>query len=322
MIISFSPQVNLVNNEYLFVKVKGDILYIKYEDREEEYDFTYMGEGELKSVESTNISIEPLFEAKRTESELYVTLYRPIPPTNDEEINFPKDIDTSKYDLSDYDKDPLYIFLSEWAGDTPVEPELPDPEEPIEMPEEPVEEPEEEEELGEPEVIKLTEHEYSKEENIDYEPIVDEVFADHELEPVPDIPVPEPIEPDDDLLKTPEFTDIESALEQAYLEEEERKLQEELARQRELEEKLMEEQLAELENGEETTTEEPPLEEPVETVPTIEDYQTEENPLEPTHSDEVAPSEVLEVDEYDYTSEEENALEDITEANSEVDNNG
>ena len=317
MIITFSPQVKLPDNDYLFVKVNGDILYVKYEDREEEYDFTLMGEGELQSVESTNISIEPLFEARRTETELYVTLYRPIPPTDDESLNFPKDIDTNKYDLSEYDKDPLYIYLEENYSENevpegPTEPGGEPVEEPIEEPTEP----EEEEELGEPEVIKLTEHEYSKEENIDYTPIVDEVLSEHELEPVPEIEVPEPIEPDDDLLKTPEFTDIESALEQAFLEEEERKLQEELVRQRELEEKLMEEQLEGLENGVWEPTEYPMI-----VVPTKDDY-SEEEPTEPKSSDETTPGDVLEVDEYDYTSEEETALEDNTELNSEVDNNG
>ncbi|AXY81208.1 hypothetical protein AVP_92 [Aerococcus phage vB_AviM_AVP] len=326
MIITFSPQVKLADNEYLFVKVKDDILYVKYEDKEEEYDFTNMGEGELQGVESSNISIEPLFKAKRTKEDLYVTIYRPIPPTNDESLNFPEPIDTSEYDLSDYDKDPLYIYLEELyieneVPDGPTEPGG----EPVEDPKEPVEDltaPEEEEELGEPEVIKLTEHEYSKEENIDYTPIVDEVIVEHELEPVPDIEAPEPIEPDDGLLKTPEFTDIESALEQAYLEEEERKLQEELARQRELEEKLMEEQMAEI--GTEFDEEPPldePVDEPVDEVPTIDDY-SEEEPTEPNQGDETLPSEVLDGDEYDYTSEEETALEDNTELNNEVDNNG
>ena len=318
MIITFSPQVKLPDNDYLFVKVNGDILYVKYEDREEEYDFTLMGEGELQSVESTNISIEPLFEARRTETELYVTIYRPIPPTDDESLNFPKDIDTNKYDLSEYDKDPLYIYLEENYSENEVPEEPTEPGgEPVEEPIEEPTEPEEEEELGEPEVIKLTEHEYSKEENIDYTPIVDEVLSEHELEPVPEIEVPEPIEPDDDLLKTPEFTDIESALEQAFLEEEERKLQEELARQRELEEKLMEEQLEGLLNGEDRT----PLEYPMIVVPTKDDY-SEEEPTEPKKSDDTPPEEVLEVDEGDYTSEEETALEDNTELNSEVDNNG
>ena len=317
MIISFSPQVKLEDNDYLFVRVKDDILYVKYEDREEEYDFTLMGEGELQSVESTNISIEPLFKAKRTETDLYVTVYRPIPPTDDESLNFPEDIDTSKYDLTDYDKDPLYIYLEEDYLDTEVPKEPTEPGgEPVEEPIEEPTEPEEEEELGEPEVIKLTEHEYSKEENIDYTPIVDEVLSEHELEPVPEIEVPEPIEPDDDLLKTPEFTDLESALEQAFLEEEERKLQEELVRQRELEEKLMEEQLEGLENGVWEPTEYPMI-----VVPTKDDY-SEEEPTEPKSSDETTPGDVLEVDEYDYTSDEETALEGNTELNSEVDNNG
>ena len=321
MIITFSPQVKLPDSDYLFVKVKGDILYVKYEDKEEEYDFTLMGEGELQSVESTNISIEPLFKAKRTETDLYITIYRPIPPTNDESLNFPEDLDTSKYDLSEYEKDPLYIYLEEHylENEVPEEPTEPGGE-PVEDPKEPIEEPietEEEEELGEPEVIKLTEHEYSKEENIDYTPIVDEVLSEHELEPVPEIEVPEPIEPDDDLLKTPEFTDIESALEQAYLAEEERKLQEELARQRELEEKLMEEQIEGLENDEADST----LEYPMIVVPTKDDY-SEEVTAEPQHNDDTPPEEVLEVNEYDYTSEEETALEDNTELNSEVDNNG
>ena len=320
MIINFSPQVKLEDNDYLFVKVKGDVLYVKYEDKEEEYDFTNMGEGELQSVESSNISIEPLFKAKRTNEDLYVTLYRPIPPTDDSSINFPEDIDTSNYDLTEYEKDPLYIYLEGHYSDNEVPEEPTEPTEPggepVEVPVEPIEEPtepEEEEELGEPEVIKLTEHEYSKEENIDYTPIVDEVIVEPELESVPEIEVPEPIEPDDDLLKTPEFTDIETALEQAFLEEEERKLQEELARQKELEEKLMEEHMAELERGEDGTendAEEPPIEEPI------------EEPIGTQHNDESLPSEVLEVDEYDYTSDEETALEGNTELNSEVDNNG
>ena len=305
MIITFSPQVKLPESDYLFIKVIGDILYVKYEDKEEEYDFTLMGEGELQSVESTNISIEPLYEAKRTDTELYITLYRPIPPTNDKSVSFPEDIDTSKYDLSEYEKDPLYIYLEGQHSDKEV------PWEPIEEPTEP-----EEEELGDPEVIKLTEHEYSKEENIDYTPIVDEVLSEHKLEPVPDIPGPEPIEPDDDLLKTPEFTDTESALEQAYLEEEERKLQEELVRQRELEEKLMEEQLEGLENG---VWE--PTEYPLVIVPTKDDH-TEEDPLEPPHSDEVYPSEDQNTGDHDYTSDDENSLEENTDTGNEVDNNG
>lgn len=326
MIISFSPQVKLEDNDYLFVKVKDDILYVKYEDREEEYDFTLIGEGELQSVESTNISIEPLFKAKRTETEIYVTVYRPIPPTNDESLNFPEDLDTSKYDLSEYEKDPLYIYLEEHYSENKVPEEPTEPGgELAEVPVEPIEEPTEpeEEELGEPEVIKLTEHEYSKEENIDYTPIVDEVLAEHELEPTPDITVPEPTEPDDDLLKTPEFTDIESALEQAFLEEEERKLQEEMARQRKLEEKLMEEQMAEMEMGGVDTEEEEelPLDEPLDELPREDEYP-EEEPVEDQHSNETLPGEVLEVDEYDYTSEEETALEDNTELNNEVDNNG
>ena len=320
MIITFSPQVKLPESDYLFIKVKDDILYVKYEDKEEEYDFTLMGEGELQSVESTNISIEPLYEARRTDTELYVTLYRPVPPTDDESLNFPENVDTGKYDLSEYDKDPLYIYLEEHYSENEV-PEGPTEPggEPVEDPKEPIEEPTEpeEEELGEPEVIKLTEHEYSKEENIDYTPIVDEVIVEPELEPVPEIEVPEPIEPDDDLLKTPEFTDIESALEQAYLAEEERKLQEELARQRELEEKLMEEQLEGLLNGEAGST----LEYPMIIVPTEDDY-LEEEPTEPKQGDETLTGEVLEADEGDYTSEEEIALEDNTELNSEVDNNG
>ena len=320
MIITFSPQVKLPDNDYLFIKVIGDILYVKYEDKEEEYDFTHMGEGELQSVESTNISIEPLFEAKRITGDLYVTLYRPIPPTNNEALNFPEEVDTSKSDLSNYSKDPLYIYLEEHADvDTGIDNEVPTEPggEPVEEPIEEPTEPEEEEELGEPEVIKLTEHEYSKEENIDYTPIVDEVLSEHELEPVPEIEVPEPIEPDDDLLKTPEFTDIETALEQAYLEEEERRLQEELARQRELQEKLMEEQLEGLLNGEDKS----PLEFPMIVVPTEED-SLEEEPTEPKQGDEESTSEDLEVDEYDYTSDEETALEGNTELNSEVDNNG
>ena len=317
MIITFSPQVKLPESDYLFIKVKDDILYVKYEDKEEEYDFTLMGEGELQSVESTNISIEPLYEARRTDTELYVTLYRPVPPTDDESLNFPENVDTGKYDLSEYYKDPLYIYLEEHYSENEVPNGTTEPggepiEEPIEEPTEP-----EEEELGESEVIKLTEHEYSKEENIDYTPIVDEVLSEHELEPVPEIEVPEPIEPDDDLLKTPEFTDIETALEQAFLEEEERKLQEELARQRELEEKLMEEQLEGLLNGEDRT----PLEYPMIIVPTKDDY-LEEEPTEPKRGDDTLTGEVLEVDKYDYTSDEEIALEGNTELNSEVDNNG
>ena len=312
MIITFSPQVKLPESDYLFIKVKDDILYVKYEDKEEEYDFTLMGEGELQSVESTNISIEPLYEARRTDTELYVTLYRPVPPTDDESLNFPENVDTGKYDLSEYDKDPLYIYLEEHYSENEVPNGTTEPGgEPIEEPTEP-----EEEELGESEVIKLTEHEYSKEENIDYTPIVDEVLSEHELEPVPEIEVPEPIEPDDDLLKTPEFTDIETALEQAFLEEEERKLQEELVRQRELEEKLMEEQLEGLLNG---VWE--PTEYPLVIVPTKDDY-LEEEPTEPKQGDDTLTGEVLEVDKYDYTSEEETALEDNTELNSEVDNNG
>ena len=305
MIIKFSPQVRLGAINYLFVKVIGDVLYVKYEDREEEYDFTNMGEGELQDVQSDNITIEPLFEAKRTKDNLYVTLYRPIPATYDESLNFPEDIDTSKYDLSDYDKDPLHIYLEKLYSDDEDSEELT---EPIEE----TTEPEEEEDLGESEVTKLTENGYSKEENIDYKPIVSETYEEPEFEPVPDITIPEPIEPDDDLLKTPEFTDIESALEQAFLEEEERKLQEELAKQRELGD--------DIEVDEEVVVETPD-EYPVEEEPTT-DGSPEEDTIEPQHDDEVSPSEDLEEDEYDYTSEEETALEDSTDTDNEVDTNG
>lgn len=296
MIIKFSPQVRLGAINYLFVKVIGDVLYVKYEDREEEYDFTLMGEGELQNVQSENITIEPLFEAKRSKDNLYVTLYRPIPATYDESLNFPEDIDTSTYDLSEYDKDPMFTYIKEQEALADLAKEM---ENPIEIPDEPTDEGED---LGESEVTKLTENGYSKEENTDYNPIVSETYEEPEFEPVPDIEVPDPIEPDDDLLKTPEFTDIESALEQAFLEEEERKLQEELARQRELGE--------EFEVDEEVVVEEPT------------EYPIEEDPVEPPHSDEVAPSEGSYVGGHDYTSDDEKALEGNTELNNEVDNNG
>lgn len=299
MIIKFSPQVRLGAINYLFVKAIGDVLYVKYEDREEEYDFTLMGEGELQSVQSDNITIEPLFEAKRTKDNLYVTLYRPIPATNDESLNFPEDIDTSTYDLSEYDKDPMFTYIKEQKALENLAKEM---ENPIEVPDTPTDD--ENEDLGESEVTKLTENGYSKEENIDYNPIVSETYEEPKLEPVPDIEVPDPIEPDDDLLKTPEFTDVESALEQAFLEEEERKLQEELARQRELGEEF------EVDVDEEVVVEEPT------------EYPIEKYPIEPPHSDEVDPSEDANAGEHDYASEEETALEDNTELNNEVDNNG
>lgn len=144
MIITFSPQVKLPDSDYLFVKVIGDILYVKYEDKEEEYDFTQMGKGELQSVESTNISIEPLYEARRTDTELYVTIYRPIPPTDYSSLNLPEVIDTSKYDLLEYNKDPLYIYLEEHYSDNEVTKEPTEPEEdPVEGPTEPEEDGEE-----------------------------------------------------------------------------------------------------------------------------------------------------------------------------------
>lgn len=322
MIINFTPIVtHREENDYYLYHTEGDILYVTKGDITEEFDFTDFPNGVAQDIVSDHFDTSPVIEAKKVDGILYVTVGRTLPETVSEELAFPEPIDTSEYDLSDYEKDPLYIYLEERYSDN----EVPDTEEPNEpeytqegeLPEE-SSDTEEEEELGEPEVIKLTEHEYSKEENIDYTPIVDEVIVEHELEPVPDIEAPEPIEPDDDLLKTPEFTDIESALEQAFLEEEERKLQEELARQKELEEKLMEEQMAEMDTE---FNEQPPLNEPVDEVPTIDDY-SEEEPSEPKQSDETLPSEVLEVDEYDYTSNEETALEDNTEENSEVGNNG
>ena len=78
----------------------------------------------------------------------------------------------------------------------------------------------------------------------------------------------------------------------------------------------MEEQLEGLENG---VWE--PTEYPLVIVPTKDDY-LEEEPTEPKQGDETLTGEVLEVDKYDYTSDEEIALEGNTELNSEVDNNG
>lgn len=303
MIINFTPIVtHREEKDYYLYHTEGDILYVTKGDITEGFDFTDFPNGVAQDIVSEYFESAPVIEAKRVDDILYVTVERTLPEITPKELAFPKPLDTSSVTLDTIEKDPLYIELlkqkeDETPKEAPAEPTVPQE---GERPEEPSDN-EEEEELGEPEVIKLTEHEYSKEENIEYTPIVDEVFAEHELEPLPDIPVPEPIEPDDDLLKTPEFADIESALEQAFLEEEERKLQEELARQRELEEKLMEEQLENLENSE---------------------GEPEEDSLEPPHSDEVAPSEVLEVDEYDYASEVENVLEDDIAENSEVDNNG
>lgn len=335
MIIKFAPVVALrEEKDFYLYHTANDILYVTKGDITEEFDFTYFPDGVAQNIVSDHFEPAPVKEAKRVDGILYVTVERTLPETASEKLSFPKPLDTSYVTLDTVENDPLYIELlkqkeEETPKEVPTEPELPQEEEPVEGTPDI-----EEEELGDPEVIKLTEHEYSKEENIDYTPIVDEVLSEHVLEPVPDTPDPEPIEPDDDLLKTPEFTDIESALEQAFLEEEERKLQEELARQRELEEKLMEEQMAEqlegLENGEGTSEEEPPteespLEDPVEGVPTIDDYPDEDS-LEPPHSDEVTHSEDLEVGEYDYASGEETALEGntdtIIDTGSEVDNNG
>lgn len=314
MIINFTPIVtHREENNYYLYHTEGDILYVTKGDITEAFDFTDFPNGVAQDIVSDHFETSPVIEAERVDGTLYVTVERTLPEVVSEELAFPEPIDTSEYDLSDYDKDPLYIYLEEHYSDN----EVPDTEEPNEpeypqegeLPEEPSDIEPEEEELGESEVIKLTEREYSKEENIDYSPIVDEVIFEPEFEPVPEIEVPEPeievpepIEPDDDLLKTPEFTDTESALEQAFLEEEEeRKLQEELARQRELEEKLMEEYMDE--TGEAGN-------------------DMEEEPIEPQHNDETPPDEVLEGDEYDYTSEEETTLEDDTALNDEVDNNG
>ena len=307
MIINFTPIVTYreENNYYLY-HTEGDILYVTKGDITEAFDFTGFPNGVAQDIVSDHFETSPVIEAERVDGTLYVTVERTLPEVVSEELAFPEPMDTSEYDLSDYDKDPLYIYLEEPYSDN----EVPDTEEPNEpeypqegeLPEEPSDIEPEEEELGESEVIKLTEREYSKEENIDYSPIVDEVIFEPEVEPVPEIEVPEPIEPDDDLLKTPEFTDTESALEQAFLEEEERKLQEELARQRELEEKLMEEYMDEMD--------------------TDGDDDTEEDTIEPQHNDETLPSEDLGEDEYDYTNEEETALEANTDVGSEVDNNG
>lgn len=333
MIITFTPTVTYrEEKDFYLYYTDNDTLYVTKGDITEEFDFTDFPNGVAQNIVSDHFDPAPVKEAKRVDGILYVTVERTLPETASEELTFPKPLDTSSDNLVTVENDPLYIELlkqkeDETPKEVPAEPEIPQEEEPVE---DTPDNEEEEEELGDPEVIKLTEHEYSKEENIDYTPIVDEVIAEHELEPVPEIQVPEPIEPDDDLLKTPEFTDVESALEQAYLEEEERKLQEELARQRELEEKLMEEQLEGLENGEGTQEEDTYViveepseypEEPVETVPTIYD-NPEEDTTEQPQDDEIAHSEVLEVAEYDYASEEENALEGSIEVNSEVDNNG
>ena len=318
MIINFTPIVtHREENNYYLYHTEYDILYVTKGDTTEEFNFTDFPNGVAQDIVSDYFETSPVIEAERVDGTLYVTVERTLPEIVSEELAFPEPIDTSEYDLSDYDKDPLYIYLEGHHSDNEV-PDTEEPNEPeypqeVELPEEPSDTEPEEEELGESEVIKLTEREYSKEDNIEYSPIVDEIVFEPELEPLPEIEVPEPIEPDDDLLKTPEFTDIESALEQAFLEEEERKLQEELARQRELQEKLTEEQMAEMESGGDGTEvdEEELIEEPVE---------------EPQHNDETPPDEVLEGDEYDYTSGEETPLEDITDTNidtgSEVDNNG
>lgn len=316
MIINFTPIVTYrEEKDYYLYHTDNDILYVTKGDTTEEFDFTDFPNGVAQDIVSDHFETSPVIEAKRVDGTLYVTVERTLPEYISEELAFPKPIDTQTFTLDIVEDDPLYIELSkekeEEPTEEPTEPEYPQDEEQPDEPTEP-----EEEELGESEVIKLTEHEYSKEDNIDYSPIVDEVIVEPELEPVPEIEVPEPIEPDDDLLKTPEFTDIESALEQAFLEEEERKLQEELARQRELEKKLMEEQLEGLENG---VWE--PTEYPLVIVPTKDDY-LEEEPTEPKQGDETLTGEVLEVDKYDYTSDEEIALEGNTELNSEVDNNG
>ena len=306
MIINFTPIVtHREENNYYLYHTEGDILYVTKGDITEEFDFTGFPNGVAQDIVSDHFETSPVIEAERVDGTLYVTVERTLPEVVSEELAFPEPIDTSEYDLSDYDKDPLYIYLEEHDSDN----EIPDTEEPNEpeypqegeLPEEPSDIEPEEEELGESEVIKLTEREYSKEDNIDYSPIVDEVIFEPEVEPVPEIEVPEPIEPDDDLLKTPEFTDTESALEQAFLEEEERKFQEELARQRELEEKLMEEYMDE--TGEAGN-------------------DMEEDTIEPQQNDESLPSEDLGEDEDDYTSEEETALEGNTDVGSEVDNNG
>lgn len=310
MIINFTPIVtHREETNYYFYHTEDDILYVTKGDITEKFDFTDFPNGVAQDIVSDYFETSPVIEAKRVDGTLYVTVERTLPEIVSEELAFPEPIDTSEYDLSDYDKDPLYIYLEEHDSDNEV-PDIEEPNEPEypqeeELPEEPSDKEPKEEELGESEVIKLTEREYSKEENIDYSPIVDEVIFEPEVEPVPEIEVPEPIEPDDDLLKTPEFTDIESALEQAFLAEEERKLQEELARQRELEEELMEEYMDETgETG--NDMEEEPTEEPIETQ----------------HNDESLPSEDLGEDEYDYTSEEETALEGNTDVGSEGDNNG
>lgn len=308
MIINFTPIVTYrEETNYYFYRTEDDILYVTKGDITEAFDFKGFPNGVAQDIVSDHFETSPVIEAKRVDGTLYVTVERTLPEVVSEALAFPEPIDTSEYDLSDYDKDPLYIYLEEHHSDNevpdteePSEPEYPQEEE---LPEEPSDTEPEEEELGESEVIKLTEREYSKEENIDYSPIVDEVIFEPEVEPVPEIEVSEPIEPDDDLLKTPEFTDIKSALEQAFLEEEERKLQEELARQRELEEKLMEEYMSEMKGG-------------------GNDIEEEEEPIEPQHNDESLPSEDLGEDEYDYISEEETALEGNTDVGSEVDNNG
>ena len=327
MIINFTPIVTYRGEEdYFLYHTDNDILYVTKGDITEEFNFTDFPNGVAQDIVSDHFETSPVIEAKRVDGTLYVTVERTLPEYVSEELAFPKPIDTQTFTLDTIEDDPLYIELTkekeEEPTEEPTEPEYPQDEEQPDEPTEP-----EEEELGESEVIKLTEHEYSKEDNIDYSPIVDEVIVEPELEPVPEIEVPEPIEPDDDLLKTPEFTDIESALEQAFLEEEERKLQEELARQRELEEKLLEEYMAELESGEGGTEneEDKPLEYPLVVIPTTDD-SSEEEPAEPQHNDETIPSEELDEVEYDYTNEEETALEDITDTNidtgSEVDNNG
>lgn len=346
MIITFSPQVKLEDNDYLFVKVIGDILYVKYEDKEEEYDFTQMGKGELQSVESTNISIEPLYEARRTDTELYITLYRPIPPTDDSSLNFPEDIDTSKYDLSEYDKDPLYIYLAGQYSDKEV-PEVPtEPgEEPVETPTEPGEEGEENiayEVIGEAEEIVEGEVVFEDVEDTivhETEKTEQELLEEQGILPEDEPPTPieegvtetTPTEPDEGGTEEPKEP---QEPQEPELTEEEIAMSNEMERQaiivgmgydledpevidKTLEEIIiMEEEWSRKRKEEEEQREREhqewldslPKEEPAEDIVVLPD------------------GEIIVVGEdegvNDYISEEETALEDNTEINSEVDNNG
>lgn len=102
MRVYFSPIVWDKKIEYLF---EDDILTVKSDGIEEEYDFTGLPDGKLDvtSVE-TPFSFQPILEAEKENGVLFLTLLNPI-----------------KEDASEFSKFPEWIEVGEESGEIQVE---------------------------------------------------------------------------------------------------------------------------------------------------------------------------------------------------------